>query len=203
MDEMKDALNKAGWKPPDTTPRGGRPQGPRPSHGGGGGGGYGGGRSGQGGGPPGGGGGYRGGYGGGQGDAMGASLPNDLKLADYYDGEHLKQEVFIETARRVAEEINRSGMNPTALRKFFNMVKAIETSYAMEHDFGRVKEGLFKLLPAVEYRRERGIVAKCFSDFIAHHVHADRALRDERSFRGFVQHFQSVVAYVKQKSERR
>ena len=130
-----------------------------------------------------------------------ASLPDNYLDGGYFDKkgdkQYLKEAVFIEWPQKVSIALGKQGMSPTALRKFFNKLRAIEAKYKSSMDFDLVKQDIFAFDRDVAYTSGRGVTPPLFKSFIAKNI--ELAKRDPDNFKGFVEHFQSVIAYFKEK----
>jgi len=104
-------------------------------------------------------------------------------------------------ANVVAERDNacRNGTSPTALRNFFAHVRAVEAEFKAHGDFSKVQAGLLQLKKAAEYqlKRKESPITAAFADFIK--LNSDKAMQNDTSFRAFVAHFESVVAFFPKK----
>lgn len=133
-----------------------------------------------------------------------------------------RKEIFVEeadfVAHKLAEPLKTQSFTtvktaPHQLRQFYNQVKAIErkaggvnsalslyllnensnTSIPLE----RVQGELYALLPKASYAFSRGLVHGFFAEFLEKNLYW--AVQDERQFKGFVYHFESVIAYYKER----
>jgi CRISPR type III-A-associated protein Csm2 len=115
---------------------------------------------------------------------------------DYFDTDGLLKPEFVnekaeEIARRLGDE--RPKMTMSQLRAFYGHVKLQEGALASGRDFKEVLLEVKKLKPFASERAHKEKVPKYFEDFITRNV--DK-VKDERTFlKGFVEHFQAVVAY--------
>lgn len=116
----------------------------------------------------------------------------------YFDSQngkrYLRVALLDDLARDVAKVLGNAGMKSHQLRRFFNKARGIEAKLNREPDFRRVVEEIVSFKSDVAYQVGRGVVPREFSAFIERNI--DLAVADEESFRrGFLQHFQSVLAY--------
>jgi CRISPR type III-A-associated protein Csm2 len=94
----------------------------------------------------------------------------------------------------VAKVLGNQGMKSHQLRRFFNKARGIESKLDREKDFEAIKEDIYGFKRDVAYQVGRGMVPEDFQRFIDRNV--ELAVQDEASFRrGFLQHFESVLAY--------
>jgi len=132
-----------------------------------------------------------------------ASFPWDTVYRTGYfdDSGNIKCELLVESANRIARELGDSGVTFTQLRRFFGQVRCIERELGQK-EFPQLVPQIQSLEPMVanyvgraKNQAERA-QREIFKQFIDHNVRL--AARDERSFRkGFIPHFESVVAYYK------
>jgi CRISPR type III-A-associated protein Csm2 len=85
-------------------------------------------------------------------------------------------------------------MKSAQLRRFFNKARGIESKLDRGGDFEAIEADIYGFKRDVAYQVGRGVVPEEFQQFIDRNV--ELAVVDERSFReGFMQHFESVLAY--------
>lgn len=124
--------------------------------------------------------------------------------ADYLKGgyfldaekEKLRPEILDRVAIDAARTLGNAHPPMTAhqLRRFFNKMRAIEDKLESAGDFEIVKGDIYAFKRDVAYAVGRGVVSEQFKHFIDRNV--ELAASDRRDFKkGFVQHFQSVLAY--------
>ncbi|MDZ4718740.1 MAG: type III-A CRISPR-associated protein Csm2 [Roseiflexaceae bacterium] len=120
-------------------------------------------------------------------------------LADGYfytqnDKEYLRPELVDSQAIDVAKLLGNHDMKSNQLRRFFGKVRGIEANLDRNNDFEAVKTDIQGLKRDVAYQVGRKMVPEVFKQFIDRNV--DLAVADSKSFRrGFLQHFESVIAY--------
>jgi len=121
-------------------------------------------------------------------------LPRGYLERGYFDKEdNVLPEVIQEWPEQLARTFLREGLKSTQLRRFFNRARAIEQQAL---PFERLKEDILNLKPIVAASVGRRTAPDIFKVFIDRNV--DLAVNSLESFsRGFLTHFQSVVAYVK------
>lgn len=126
-------------------------------------------------------------------------LPHDYLREGYFDADgNLRLELVVEQARDIAFNLEKAGLSTAALRRFFGMARKAESRLDAEGDFAAVRVDLLALKPFAANAMTRGVVPPLFRDFIDRNV--EQAALDERSFRrGFLRHFQYVVAYFPKK----
>ena len=80
------------------------------------------------------------------------------------------------------------------MRRFFNKARGIESKLERVEDFEAIKADIYGFKRDVAYQVGRKVVPAEFQYFIDRNV--ELAVQDEDSFRrGFMQHFESVLAY--------
>ena len=134
------------------------------------------------------------------------SLPPGYLEGGYFDQkDKIRPELITRTAEDIARTLGNAGVTTAQLRRFFGQVRSIERELAArDRDFEAVAPQIQSLKPMVAnyvgrgnnpWERERREV---FKRFIDRNVDRVMAGNDERFFkRGFVPHFESVVAYFK------
>jgi CRISPR type III-A-associated protein Csm2 len=119
----------------------------------------------------------------------------------YFDSEgHLRPEVVGHVAQKVAETIRservggREPMGYGQLRSFWSLTQAIRNKLGLEGSFAEVKADIKQLSAKAAYAVGRGVVPPVFKDFIDRNV--ELALQSPEAFRkGFVRHFEAVIAF--------
>ena len=122
------------------------------------------------------------------------SLPSDYLQGGYFDKDgHILPQVIQEWPEQLARAFLREGLKSTQLRRFFNRARAIEQQNL---PFERLREDILSLKPIAAASVGRGTAPDIFKVFIDRNI--DLAIDSSESFsRGFLTHFQSVVAYLK------
>jgi len=123
-----------------------------------------------------------------------SSLPRGYLERGYFDKEgNVLPEVIQEWPEQLARTFLREELKSTQLRRFFNRTRAIEQQNL---PFERLREDILSLKPIAAASVGRKTAPDIFKVFIDRNV--DLAINSPESFsRGFLTHFQSVVAYVK------
>jgi CRISPR type III-A-associated protein Csm2 len=107
---------------------------------------------------------------------------------------YLRPEIVDTLAMDAAKVLGNQGMKSAQMRRFFNKARGIESKLDRVKDFKEVRADIYGFKRDVAYQVGRGVVPEEFKDFIDRNV--ELAVEDERSFRdGFLQHFESVLAY--------
>ena len=121
-------------------------------------------------------------------------LPVDYLKNGYFDKNgNVLPEVIQQWPEELAQTFRREGMTSTQMRRFFNRARAIQQQGL---PFERAKEDILSLKPIVAASVGRGNAPDVFKTFIDRNV--ELAVSSVESFkRGFLTHFQSVVAYLK------
>jgi CRISPR type III-A-associated protein Csm2 len=107
---------------------------------------------------------------------------------------YLRPEVLDSAAINVAKALGNAGMKSAQLRRFFSKARGIEAKLDRDGDFQQILADIYGFKRDVAYQVGRKIVPEQFREFINRNV--DLAVIDQQSFKqGFLQHFESVVAY--------
>ncbi len=131
-----------------------------------------------------------------------APLHPDYLKEGYFDQHgRIRRDVVLDTAKVVAEQIaedrrvSKKHVGSTALRAFFGHVRAIEARLRAGVPFDELKKDIWRLAKMAAYQRQRSEppINQTFIDFIERNVAL--AERDEKHFRAFVEHFESVIAF--------
>ncbi len=124
-------------------------------------------------------------------------LPADYLNKGYFDDRgYLRAGIFKEEAKAVANVLASLKMTATSLRAFYNKLKAIENRYkSANNNFELVKPNLYAFERDVAYQVSRGVVSEAFREFI--NKNSALAIKGPKEFKGFVEHFLSVLAYFK------
>ncbi len=129
------------------------------------------------------------------------SLPQNYLKAGYFDEKGcLRESIYKDEAKVVAEILASHGMTPTSFRAFYNKAKAIEYHYNTSKDFDSIKHKLFAFERDVVYQVSRECVPDEFRKFIV--KNAELAQKGPKEFKGFIEHFLSVLAYFKDYSKK-
>ncbi|MCL6451234.1 MAG: type III-A CRISPR-associated protein Csm2 [Acetobacteraceae bacterium] len=140
------------------------------------------------------------------------ALPADYLKQGYLevrgDKCYERRELIVEGAAQVADALSQAKMTTASLRRFFHQVRAIQHRLEASaqggggegRDFRQAQADLDRLLPLVAYAEGRGVVPRPFRRFLEENVKLAR--RDERHFTAFVRHFESVVAFMKERERR-
>jgi CRISPR-associated protein Csm2 len=120
-------------------------------------------------------------------------------FGDYFSTtKHLRPEYLDQWADKLGVVFGREKLNKHQLRAFFNEVKRIETVYG--DNYGEeLRNRLLTLKAQAHLRQERRTIPKAFRDFIDANI---QKVRDSKSFKAFVQHFEAVLAYCEGRLER-
>ncbi|MBI5194635.1 MAG: type III-A CRISPR-associated protein Csm2 [Nitrospirae bacterium] len=130
-------------------------------------------------------------------DKPAARLSNDYLKGGYFDENgYLRVGIFKEDAKEVANVLAALRMTPTSLRAFYNKLKAIESRYkTSSSNFDSIKPNLYAFERDVAYQVSRGVVSEEFRKFI--NKNSELAIKGPKEFKGFIEHFLSVLAYFK------
>ncbi|WP_027365631.1 type III-A CRISPR-associated protein Csm2 [Desulfotruncus alcoholivorax] len=125
-----------------------------------------------------------------------------LQNGYFYDQGYLREEIFTSEAELVAAVLSAKGMTSASLRRFYNKLRGIYARYKDNANFEEIKPGLYSFYPNVADAVARNDnVPEEFRRFI--NTNIKLAVKDPQHLAGFVEHFQSVLAYFKDNSNRR
>jgi CRISPR-associated protein Csm2 len=110
---------------------------------------------------------------------------------------YIKEDVFIKWPQDISADLRSAGMSPTAIRNFFNKLRAVEHNYKVTKDFDKTRQGIYSFCRDVHYTETRGVTPELFTKFIEANIAL--AKKDPEHFKAFIEHFQSVIAYYKDK----
>lgn len=132
--------------------------------------------------------------------SSGGQLPSNYLKDGYFDEKgHLREGIFKDDAKEIAR-ILAPKMSSTSFRVFYNKLKAIETKYKVSNNnFDIIKPDLYAFERDVTLQVNRGVVPEEFRKFII--KNADLAAKGDKEFKGFAEHFLSVLAYFKDASK--
>ncbi len=125
-------------------------------------------------------------------------LPSGYLQGGYFqpDGKNLRPEVIVGWAEEVAQSLgdSRPPMTYTQLRRFYNKTLSIKQKLEVSSEFPDLVSELLTLKRDAADSVGKENAPQLFKDFIDRNV--DLAVKGEEAFKkGFLQHFQSVVAY--------
>lgn len=128
-------------------------------------------------------------------------LPDGYLNGGYFEVKnnknYIKEDVFIKWAQELSNSLKQQGLTSAAIRRFFSKLRAVEHKYKMTRDFDLAREGIYAFVRDVTYTENRGVTPSLFSKFIEKNI--SEAKNSPDHFRAFIEHFQSVVAYFKDK----
>ncbi|OIP25735.1 MAG: type III-A CRISPR-associated protein Csm2 [Dehalococcoidia bacterium CG2_30_46_19] len=131
-------------------------------------------------------------------------LPRGYLQNGYFDSQgNLWPEIIQQWPDEIAQTFRDGRLTTTQLRRFFNRARALEKELKTK-TFERLKEDVATLKPIAAASVGRKTAPDIFKQFIDRNV--DLVLRSSDSdalVRGFLTHFQSVVAYLKYYEEKR
>lgn len=131
-----------------------------------------------------------------------AGLPKDYLKNGYFDGNgNILPEAVIEWPREIAEKLAsaRPEMKSSQLRNFFNEARRIEGQLKAGQNFSALRGRILQFDPYAQSAVTRGHAPSLFKQFINENV-IKWASKDEKSFlKGFITHFECVVAYFPKK----
>lgn len=94
----------------------------------------------------------------------------------------------------VAKLLGNRGMKTHQIRRIFNKVRGIETKLKCDKDFEEVIADIVSLRRDVAYQVGRQVTPEESQQFIDRNVELS-AQNEDNFVRGFMQHFESVLAY--------
>ncbi len=141
----------------------------------------------------------------GGGDFQTISLPKECIFETFYDSKnHLRREIFIESADRASGTFMNANISQTSLRNLFHLLKDMANRLQADKklDFGVAVETFFKFHRQVVYnvnrKGDRGpLLHPVFKEFVESHT--DVATKSREEYLGFVEYLTSIVARLKSK----
>lgn len=127
-----------------------------------------------------------------------ANLPDGYLVGGYFDEkENLSEKYIVEYADDIANKMcsARPAMTNHQLRRFYGHVRANANRLEMTANFHAVYIDLKKLVPFVSEAKGKGKVPDLFYNFIINNLKAIRPEHEEDFTKGFLEHFQAVVAF--------
>jgi CRISPR-associated protein Csm2 len=119
-------------------------------------------------------------------------FPDDYP--DYFDAKgNLKCEYVTDLAENIAKTLGAKKLTMHQLRAFYNHVKRLHISLKKGRPFEEIYPEICKLKPFAEERAKKKKIPNYFREFIFRNV--DKAKDPDAFLKGFVEHFQAVVAY--------
>jgi CRISPR-associated protein Csm2 len=109
------------------------------------------------------------------------------------DSERLRAQELDRLSIEIAKLLGNKGMKSHQLRRFFNKARGIQAKLDQEKDFDRIIADIYSLKRDVAYQVGRGVVPEEFQQFIEKNI--ELAVKKDTTFNGFMQHFESVLAY--------
>jgi len=107
---------------------------------------------------------------------------------------YVRPEVLDTLAIEVAHVFGAAGMRASQLRRFLSRVRGIGAQLDQIDDFAAIVAAIYSFKRDVAYQVGRKIIPGPFQQFV--HRNVELAVADAESFqRGFLPHFESVVAY--------
>ena len=130
-------------------------------------------------------------------------LPSGYLQSGYFDANgNLWPELIQQWPEEIAQTFKQQGLSSTQLRRFFNKARALEKELDMKN-FQRLKEDILTLKPIAAASVGRKTAPETFKQFIDRNINLVVSSSEPDAFtRGFLTHFQSVVAYLKYYEEK-
>jgi hypothetical protein len=127
------------------------------------------------------------------------SLPTDYLKNGYFDSNgHILPEVIIEWPRDIAKNLDIAGIGAAQIRNFFGEARRIEGQLSSGQGFDALRGRILQLDAYAASAQTRGNAPPLFKQFIEQNL--KWAAKDRKSFvKGFILHFECVVAYFPKK----
>lgn len=124
-------------------------------------------------------------------------LPQGYLEKGYFDTNgNALPEVIQKWPEELARVLHGEGLTSTQLRRFFNRARNLESQAKAGQPFDRLKEEILSLKVLAAAAVGRKAAPELFKQFMDKNI--ELAVKSPEGFkRGFMMHFQSVVAYVK------
>ena len=141
----------------------------------------------------------------GAGDIQTISLPKECIFETFYDSKnHLRREIFIESADKISEIFMNANISQTSLRNLFHLLKDMANRLQADKklDIGVAGETFYKFHRQVVYNVNRKgdkgpLLHPVFKEFVEGHM--DVATKSREEYLGFVEYLTSIVARLKSK----
>ncbi len=133
-------------------------------------------------------------------DIQTVSLPKECIFETFYDSKnHLRREIFIESADKVSEVFMTANISQTSLRNLFHLLKDMANRLQADKklDFGVAGETFYKFHRQVVYNVKRAVLHPVFKEFVESHLNV--ATKSKEEYFGFVEYLTSIVARLKSK----
>jgi CRISPR type III-A-associated protein Csm2 len=153
---------------------------------------------------------------GGRGGGFGPDPLQGYLAGGYFEPSgHLRKEIFIDWAKSMTDALAQAKPKATknSLRAFYSMLRMAKNQFdAQKADreaaWGDAKAQLYRLRTAAQYQGTRGVISRlCQEKFLNDNI--DLVLKEgtnldqfTKYFNAFVEHFQSVIAYLPERAER-
>jgi CRISPR type III-A-associated protein Csm2 len=126
-----------------------------------------------------------------------AGLPEGYMAKGYFDGKgNLFEDYVVKWAEEIARRLGQGApdMKRHQLRRFYNHVKTIERKLELAGDYDAINKDLKMLISHVSSAASASPakVPRLFEEFIRTNV---TSVKDDRTFQGFIDHFQAVVGF--------
>ncbi len=126
----------------------------------------------------------------------GRGLPAGYLSGGYFTNTgHLRREVLIEWPKLLVETFAARNLTNTALRRFYNKLRALDGKLKGGAEFSRILPSLYAFERDAAYAAARETVPGEFIGFIARNVNL--ACQSKEAFQAFVEHFQCLIAFGK------
>lgn len=122
-----------------------------------------------------------------------AGLPNGYLEKGYFDSEgKLYEELLTDMASNVAKSFGKN-MKNNQLRRFYQHAKVADNGYNYHNDERKLINDIKALDSFVAEAKGKDKVPQVFYDYINKNIKQIKTIKEVR--KGFIPHFQAVVAY--------
>jgi len=123
-------------------------------------------------------------------------IPGEEAKSYFDEKGNVLPQVIQEWPMKLARGFKNGGLSSTQLRRFFNKARGIEQKLKSGKDFDRLKEEILTLKPLAAASVGKKNAPESFNRFME--INVQKAIESKEAFtRGFLIHFQSIVAYTK------
>ena len=120
-------------------------------------------------------------------------LPNGYLEKGYFDSEgEIFEMLLTDTASKVAKSFGK-GMRNSQLRRFYQHAKAADNAYSYHNNKRRLINDIITLDPFAAEAKGKDKIPEIFYEFIHKNIMQVNTVEEVR--KGFLPHFQAVVAY--------
>lgn len=130
-------------------------------------------------------------------EKAGVNLPEGYLTNGYFDQNgNLFEKFIVDWAEEIAKNLGQGypDMKKHQLRRFYNHVKALERKFDLIGDYNSINKDL-KMLISYAVNASCATppkVPKLFEEFIRKNI---GLIKDSKTFRAFIEHFQAIVGF--------